>query len=602
MPLNFTDRTDFDNAERGLIAPLERSLVTSSRGRVVWDPGAYEFLTGDCPPTVNPSLWRQGQLCAVGGLFAVADGIYQVRALDISNMTIVEGERGIIVIDPLVSPETAATALALYSAHRGARPVTGVIYTHSHVDHFGGVGGVLPDGAGDVPILAPIGFLEHAVAENVYAGTAMIRRAAYMYGQTLERGPTGHVGCGLGLAPSLGRPGLLAPTRDITQTGQTEAIDGVTMVFQLTPGTEAPAEMNFFFPQHGALCMAENATHNMHNLLTLRGALVRDPRLWSGYLNEAIELFGADADVAFASHHWPTWGAAAIVEYLREQRDLYAYLHDQTLRRINRGETGVEIAETFELSPGLDAAWHARGYYGSVSHNVKAIYQRYMGWFDGHPSSLWPHPPEAAAARYVEVIGGQEAVLDKAKAYAGVGDLRFAAELLKHAVFADPTDTAAREELASVYEQLAYGAENAVWRYFYLTGATELREGAPRRGAIDSSSEMTSALTIEQLFAAMAIRVDGRRAADVAIVIDWHFRDTSTTVRLELSNGALIQTANPTRPADVDLRLTLTKAQLLGVLAGAGTDGIDTTGDLGALDRLLGLLDRPDPSFAIVTP
>jgi alkyl sulfatase BDS1-like metallo-beta-lactamase superfamily hydrolase len=602
MPPDFSDQTDFRNARRGHIAPLDPRVITNARGRVVWDPGAYDFLQGDCPSSVHPSLWRQGQLCAIGGLFEVTDGIYQVRSLDISNMTIVEGDQGIIVIDPLISPETAAAALALYVAHRGQRPVTGVIYTHSHVDHFGGVRGILPDDGADVPILAPVGFLEHAVAENVYAGIAMTRRANYMYGSLLERGPTGQVGTGLGLAPSTGRPGLVAPTVDIAETGQTEVIDGVPIVFQLTPGTEAPAEMNFHFPRHRALCMAENATHNLHNLLTLRGALVRDPRLWSRYLNDAIELFAADSDVAFASHHWPTWGTDDVVGYLREQRDLYAFLHDQTLRRLNRGETGMEIAEDFELSPRLDAAWHARGYYGSVSHNVKAIYQRYMGWFDGHPSSLWAHPPVAAATRYVEVIGGQEAVVDKARGYVRAGDLRFAAELLKHAVFADPDDAAARAELAAVYERLGFGAENAVWRQFYLTGALELREGVRSVGVANVGSDMVGALTIEQLFDTMAIRVDGARAADTAIVIDWHLTDGGMTVRLELSNGALIQTENPTRTADVDLTLTLTKPQLLGVMAGAGLEGVHHDGDPGALERLLGLLDGPDPQFAIVTP
>ena len=596
------DRQDFDDAERGRIDALDPCVVKAADGRVVWDLEAYSYLDGECPDTVHPSLWRQAQLCAKHGLFEVTGGIYQVRGMDLSNMTIIEGDTGVIVVDPLISAETAAAGMALYRRNRGDRPVTGVIYTHSHVDHFGGVQGVLPDGAGDVPILAPDGFLAHAVSENVYAGGAMNRRAAYMYGALLDKSPTGQVSTGLGLATSEGSVGLIAPTVDITHTGQEETIDGVRIVFQVTPGTEAPAEMNFHFPDHRALCMAENATHNLHNLLTLRGALVRDPRVWSRYLNEAIELFGADTDVAFASHHWPTWGTERIIRFLSEQRDLYAYLHDQTLRMVNNGATGMEIAEDIQLPPVLDAAWHARGYYGSVSHNVKAIYQSYMGWFDGNPTSLWQHPPQAVATRYVDVIGGRQAVLDKARSYAESGDLRFAAELLKHAVFADPADDTAKEALAGVYERLGYGAENATWRSFYLSGALELRKGARPPALSDLGAGMAGALTIDQLFDAVAIRIDGPRAAAESLIIDWRFTDTGTAVRLALSNGALIQTRNPRSRADADLTLTLTKAQLLGLLAGHGLDGIEHTGDPATLARLMALLDTPDPAFPIVTP
>ncbi|TVT51584.1 MBL fold metallo-hydrolase [Amycolatopsis rhizosphaerae] len=601
MGLDYADRTDFDNATRGLVDRLDPCTVEAADGRLVWDLRPYDFLDGERPDTVHPGLWRQARLCRVHGLFEVTGGIYQVRGLDISNMTLVEGNTGVIVIDPLTSAETAAAAIALYRRNRGNRPVTGVIYTHSHIDHFGGVPGVLPEGAGEVPILAPEGFLAHAVSENVYAGTAMARRASYMYGAPLGASPAGQVSNGLGIALSRGSIGLIAPTTDITHTGQEETVDGVRMVFQLTPGTEAPAEMNFHFPGHRALCLAENATHNLHNLLTLRGAQVRDPRRWSRYLNEAIELFASGTDVAFASHHWPTWGTGEIVRFLTEQRDLYAFLHDQTLRLLNNGLTGAEIAERFTLPPALESAWHARGYYGSVSHNVKAVYQRYLGWFDGHPSSLWPHPPEAAAVRYVEVIGGQQAVRDKARRYADEGDLRFAAELLKHAVFADPGDDAAREALAEVYEKLGYGSENATWRTFYLTGAHELRHGVERL-PLTPSRGLLEALTVEQVFDALAIRVDGLRAAAESLVIDWRFTDSGTTVRLALSHGALIQTGNPKSTVRPDLTLTLAKRQLPGLLAGQGLDDIGHEGDLSALTRLRGLLQTPDESFPIVTP
>ena len=602
MPLDYEDRTDFENAERGLIDKLDPCIIKDADGKVVWDLESYSYLDGERPETVHPSLWRQAQLLKIQGLFEVTEGIYQVRGLDLSNITFVEGDTGVIAIDPLISAECAAAALALYRKNRGDRPISAVIYTHSHADHFGGVKGILPDGAGDVPIIAPVGFLEHAVSENVYAGVAMNRRAAYMYGSILERSATGQVSTGLGLATSEGALGLLAPTVDITTTGEEHVIDGVRIVFQMTPGTEAPSEMNFHFPDRRALCMAENATHNLHNLLTLRGAQVRDPRIWSHYLDEAVELYAEDSDVVFASHHWPTWGTAELTRYLREQRDFYAYLHDQTVRMLNSGMTGMEIAEDFPLPDGLDSAWHTRGYYGSVSHNVKAIYQRYLGWYDGNPSSLWQHPPAAAASRYVEAIGGREAILAKAAAYADDGDLRFAAELLKHAVFDDPSDEAGKHALADVYERLGYGAENATWRSFYLAGAEELRKGVQPLTISDLGAGMAAALTVEQLFDTLAIRIDGPKAAEHSIVIDLNFTDGNGRVRLSLSNGALIQTPEPRSKVEADLTLTLTKMQLLGLMAGQGLGDIEQSGDTGVLVTLLGLLDTPDPVFAIVTP
>lgn len=595
--LPFDDRSDFEDADRGFIAKLDPSVVTAADGRVVWDNDAYAFLAEDCPDTANPSLWRQGQLCAKQGLYQVADGIYQVRGLDLSNMTLVEGDRGVIVIDPLVSAETAAAALGLYREHRADRPVTAVIYTHSHVDHFGGVEGVVTD---EVPIVAPEGFMEHAVSENVYAGLAMSRRAAYMYGFLLPKGPAGHIGTGLGITNSTGSIGLIPPTLDITHTGQEETLDGVPIRFQLTPGTEAPAEMNFLFPQHRALCMAENATHNLHNILTLRGALVRDARVWARYLQEAIRLFADEADVAFASHHWPTWGRERIVTWLSEQRDLYAYLHDQTLRLLNAGYTGIEIAEMIQMPPAIEAAWHARGYYGSVSHNVKAIYQRYMGWFDGNPASLWELPPEESAVRYAECLGGVDAVVEKARTYVDAGDLRFAAQLLKHAVFADPTHTEAKDLLAHTFERLGHGAENGPWRNFYLMGATELREGIVA-SPVQTNVGMAAALSVEQLFDSIAIRVDGPRAWSERLTIDWHVTDLDEHHRMTLSNGVLIHYRDP-EPSEVDLTLTLTKQQLLGMLASGSVEGIEHEGDLGAIGRLMAVLEEQHPDFAIVTP
>ena len=603
--LPFADRQDFEDADRGFLGALEPGVVHAADGRVVWDNDAYGFLAGDAPATVHPSLWRQSQLSARQGLYEVVEGIYQVRGLDLSNITFVEGDTGVIVIDPLISTETAAAALGLYRAHRGERAVVAVIYTHSHVDHFGGVFGVTSQAdvdAGRVAVIAPEGFVGHAVSENVYAGTAMSRRAGYMYGAVLERGPAGQVGAGLGQTTSSGEVGLIVPTLEITTTGEAHVIDGVEIEFQMAPGTEAPAEMHFYFPGRRALCMAENATHTLHNLLTLRGALVRDPHVWSTYLTEAIETFGDRADVAFASHHWPTWGGDRIVEFLGTQRDLYAYLHDQTLRLINQGFTGAEIAELIELPPALEQAWNTRGYYGSISHNVKAIYQRYMGWFDGNPARLWPHPPAELATRYVDALGGLDRVVELAQAAFDAGDFRWAATLLDHAVFADEAHAAARALYADTLEQLAYGAENGTWRNFFLSGATELREGNFGTPTATSAPAIVAQLTPEQLFDAIAISVDGPKAWDLTIALDVTFTDLDANYRATLHNGVFIYVERAADAASADATLTTTKPRLIALVGGdLASPGLDITGDAGVLQALLGVLDRGDPSFAIVT-
>src|SRR6201986_1855547 len=536
--LPFGDTADFEAADRGLIDAGD-PVVRDEAGQVIWDNGSYGFLTGEAPDTVHPSLWRQSTLVARQGLFEVTGGIYQVRGYDLSNMSVIEGNTGIIVIDPLISTETATAALGLYRKHRGDRPVVAVIHSHSHADHFGGVKGVVSQAdvdAGQVQIIAPDGFVGHAIAENVYAGTAMARRAGYMYGAALPRGPKGGVGAGLGQTTSTGTVTLIDPTVTITTTGQELTVDGVRMVFQMAPGTEAPAEMHFYFPDRRALCMAENATHNLHNLLTLRGALVRDPHVWAHYLTEAIELFAGQSDVVFASHHWPTWGTPNIIEFLSVQRDLYAYLHDQTLRLLNQGYTGPEISEMIELPPALERVWHTHGYYGSVSHNVKAIYQRYMGWFDGNPGRLWPHTPEELAPRYVDAMGGIGRVVELAQAAFDSGDFRWAATLLDHAVFTDSNHAAARALYADTLEQLAYGAENATWRNFFLSGAAELRDGNFGTALTAASMSMLNQLTAEQLFDGFALRVDGPRSWDLNIAIDISFADLATNYRLTLRN------------------------------------------------------------------
>lgn len=601
--LPFDDVTDFENADRGFIGALVPAVVTDSEGRTVWDNDAYDFLKAECPDTANPSLWRQAQLTAKQGLYEVTDGIYQVRGLDLSNMTLVEGERGVVVIDPLISTETAAAALALYREHRGDRPVTGLIYTHSHGDHFGGARGVLPGGTEEgVPILAPEGFLEHAVSENVYAGNAMTRRAVFMYGDRLPKAPDGQIGAGLGMTTSTGTVTLIPPTVDITATGQEETVDGVRIVFQLTPGTEAPAEMNFLFPDKRALCLAENATHNMHNILTLRGAVVRDSRIWSRYLDEAIEYFGDGYDVAFASHHWPTWGRENVVSFLSVQRDLYAYMHDQTLRLLNDGLTGPEIAEELQLPPALENSWHARGYYGSLSHNVKAVYQRYLGWFNGNVATLWEHPPVELAKRYVDSMGGPDETLAKARAYADSGDLRFAVTVLNHLVFAEPGRTDAKESLAAVYDRLGHGAENGPWRNFYLSSAMELRHGVNASLLDMANPEMVKALTTEMLIDSIAVRIDGPRAWGEDLTIDLVLTDEGAHHRLTLHNGALThrRVTDPRTPAG--LTLTLTKPQLVAVLAGRAPDTLSTAGSPALLSRLFSYVTKADNAFAVVTP
>ena len=603
----FEDTRDFEDADRGFIGAKHPCVIKAADGRVVWDNDVYAFLDGDAPTTVHPSLWRQSSLVAKQGLYEVVEGIYQVRGFDLSNITFVEGDTGIIVIDPLVSTEVAAAALALYRQHRGDRAVTAVIYTHSHVDHFGGVLGVTTQAdvdAGTVPVLAPEGFVEHAVQENVYAGTAMARRAGYMYGAVLERGPQGQVGCGLGQTPSTGEVALIVPTLDIRETGEKHTIDGVEIEFQMAPGTEAPAEMHFYFPRYRALCMAENATHNLHNLLTLRGALVRDPHGWAGYLTEAIDTFTDRADVVFASHHWPTWGKDNMVEFLSLQRDLYAYLHDQTLRQLNQGYTGIEIAETFAMPPALERAWHTRGYYGSVSHNVKAVYQRYMGWFDGNPARLWPHPPEAIGPRYVAAMGGIDKVVEIAQGAFDGGDFRWAATLLDHAIFTDESHGGARQLYADTLEQLAYGAETATWRNFFLAGATELRDGNFGTPTQVSSTSMASQLSPEQMFDVLAISVNGPRAWNLDIAIDVTFLDTATNYRITLRNGVLVyrKIAADAGTAQATVALA-TKVRLLTLAAGDNTSpGLEITGDPEVLASLVGVLDKPDPDFNIVTP
>ncbi len=482
--LPFGDTQDFEDARRGFLGTLPEVEITNDQGRVVWSLRGYAFLDDEhAPPTVNPSLWRQARLNMHHGLFQVTDRIYQVRGFDISNMTLIEGERGLIVIDPLISTEVARAGLDLYTRHRGRRPVTAVIYTHSHTDHYGGVRGVVGDGdvrAGRVEIWAPDRFMEEIVAETVLAGTAMIRRAQFQFGATLPKGPRGQVDAGLGKVTSRGTVTLIPPTRTVEAPIEAHRIDGIEIVFQLAPETEAPAEMHMFYPAFRALNLAENATHNLHNIYPIRGAQARDANAWARYLNEAMDRFGRDTDVVFAQHHWPVWDNRRVLDYLGKQRDLYKYLHDQTVRLMNHGYKAAEIAERLTVPKGLASTWHARGYYGTLSHNAKAVYQRYIGWYDANPANLNPLPPVERGKKYVEYMGGAGAVIRRAREDFAKGEYRFVAEAMSHVVFADPSNTDARRLGADALEQLGYVAESATWRNAYLLGAHRHQLGVLR--------------------------------------------------------------------------------------------------------------------------
>ena len=611
MHLDFGDRSDFERASRGLLAALEPPIINGPGARPVWDLEAFGFLADDCPATVNPSLWRQAQVNLHHGLFEVTPGIYQVRGYDISNITFVRSETGWIVIDPLTVAETAAAARQLVDTHFGERPIVAVIYTHSHLDHFGGVRGIVSDtevADGRVQIIAPSGFLEAAVSENVIAGPAMRRRATYMYGILLPSGADAHVDCGLGKQMPFGTSGLIAPTIDITQTGQTLVIDGVTVEFQLTPGTEAPAEMNFYFPQFKALCMAENCSATMHNLYTPRGAEIRDALGWSRYINEALELFLDRSDVTFASHHWPRWGNADIARWLGGQRDLYRYLHDETMRLANHGLTAPEIAEEIEVPPALASEWFNRGYYGTINHNVKAIYQKYLGWFDGNPANLHPHPPTATAERMVRYMGGADAVLAKARADYAAGDYRWVAQVCNHLVFADASNTEARQLQAAALEQLGYQTESAVWRDFYLMGAQELRSGTPAVKGVrpTATADTMRAMTPQMVLDLCAMKLNGPNALGEVMQLEFRFNNGWST-RLVLNNGVVHYSER--RSADPDATITTTPFAL-GSMANALTTLADElangstviTGDVATFERFLGLLDQFELFFAIIEP
>jgi alkyl sulfatase BDS1-like metallo-beta-lactamase superfamily hydrolase len=610
--LPFGDTSDFDAANKGFIAPLPSAVIKGSAGNLIWDPQKYGFIKdAAAPDTVNPSLWRQSRLINVSGLFEVTDGIYQVRNQDLSNMTIIEGSEGITVIDPLVSEETAKAALDLYYSKRGRKPVKAVVYTHSHVDHYGGVRGIVSEDdlkSEKVKIYAPEGFLDAAVSENVMAGTAMSRRASYMYGNLLRADPKGQVGAGLGTTTSAGTVTLIPPTNIIKETGHKEKIDGLTYEFLMAPGSEAPAEMMWFVEEKKAMEAAEDATHTLHNTYSLRGAKIRDPLSWSKYLNQALVMWGGKVDVVFAQHHWPTWGNDKVVAFLKSQRDLYRFINDQTLRMVNHGMTMREVADALKLPDSLADVWANRGYYGSVYHDVAATYVLYLGWFDGNPATLHELPPVDASKKYVEFMGGADEVLKKAKTSYDKGEYRWVAQVVHHVVFADPNNQAAKKLEADALEQLGYQAESGPWRNFYLSGAQELRNGVAKLPTPNTASPDTvRAMSLDLFFDYLGVRLNSERAGNARAKLNFDFGQGGNYL-VELENGVLNHTANM-KADNADTTITLTRETLNNIMLqqtklddAISSGAVKISGDQTKLRDLVSYLDTFEFWFNIVTP
>lgn len=610
--LPWDDTSEAELSDRGFIATREDPIITGSDGAKVFDLNAYDFTDGPAAETMNPSLWRHLSLLKKHGLYEVTPGIWQVRGFDISVMSIIQGETGYIIVDPLTVTESSAAAMELVKQHLGDKPIHAVIYTHSHGDHFGGVKGIVDVAdvdSGKIQIIAPEGFMEHAVSENLIAGPAMSRRANFQFGSRLEPGPAGQGGAGIGTGIPRGTISLIAPTHSITETGETMVIDGVEIEFQLTPGTEAPAEMNFYLPQLRALCLAENANATMHNVLPPRGSLVRDAKAWADYLTESIDRYAEKTDVMFVSHGWPRWGQAEITDYMSNHRDAYKYLHDQTVRLMNKGYTATEIAEVIALPETLASKWYNRGYYGTMSHNSKAVYQRYLGWYDGNPANLNPWPPEEAGKRYVTAMGGAKKALKIAQTAYDKGDYRWAAQVASHIVFSDDTQVKARELLAKSFEQMGYQAEGSLWRNMYLTGAAEAREAPTDRQISTVSPDMIGAITTPQVFDMLAIRVDPEKARGVEASVAFVFPDRGETRFVTVRNSVLVhEEGNAGTP---DATITIPRPAFLAMLFAGQTPAalreagiMKVEGNEAATGALMSVFDAADtgPPFEIVTP
>ncbi len=609
--LPFADQQAFTDAQHGFVAQLPDGKVTNDDGSVAWDMSAYRFLDQEAAPdTVNPSLWRQAQLNNIHGLFKVTDGLYQIRGMDLANMTIIEGDTGLIIIDPLLSPSTAKAGLELYYQNRPKKPVVAVLYTHNHVDHWGGVKGVLDEAdvkAGKAHVYAPAGFMEHAVSENIIAGPAMSRRATYQFGATLPPGERGHVDTGLGKALSHGSRSLIAPT-DTVPDNASLTIDGIEIQFQMAHGSEAESEMMMYFPKFKVLDTGEVTSQHMHNVYTIRGAAVRDASAWSHYIDLALERFGDKTDVLIGQHHWPVWDQEATKQFLSAQRDMYKYIHDQSVRMINKGYLPGDIAEQIKLPESLDQQWYARGYYGTLSHNAKAIYQRYMGWYDANPANLNPLPPEQNAAKTVAYMGGADKVIEQARKDFDNGEYRWVASVMNQVVFAEPENQAARELGADALEQLGYQAEAGTWRGAYLTGAMELRNGPTEATEGSLSPDVLQALDTGMFFDLMAVRLDADKAAGKHLVINWQLSDTEENYRLNLEHSTLTYRENEQDDA-AQATVVMTRETLNQILLRRTTfpdavkaGEITISGEPSAFFGLLQMLEVPSGNFPIVEP
>jgi alkyl sulfatase BDS1-like metallo-beta-lactamase superfamily hydrolase len=609
--LDLDDQQDFEDAMRGMLAAAPNEAVFSESGVQVWDAGAYDFINGPAPDTVNPSLWRQAKLNNIRGLFEVAPGIYQLRGFDLANSTLIRGETGWILVDPLTTLETTESAMAFAEQHLGKINLSGIIFTHSHIDHFGGVLALInaeQAAANKVPIIAPSGFMAESTSENIIAGPAMTRRGSYMFGNGLERSVTGHVDTGLGKQVVYGSTSILQPTVVIDRPESSMTIDGVAFDFFNMPGSEAPAELTFYLPQHRAFCGAEVLSHVMHNVLTLRGAKVRDALLWSDYIGQSIERLD-DVEIFFNSHHWPTWGHERIITQMQQQQDMYKFIHDQTVRLANYGYTPREIAEKLQLPKSLAGNFHLRGYYGTLSHNSKAVYQHYFGWYEGNPAQLNPLPPEESARRYVEFMGGSKAILERVALSIQRGEYRWVAEVLNKVVFAEPDNTAAKLQLAEAYRQLGYQAESGPWRDIYLSAAMELTEERSR-GYYDPvfAKAFLQQVPLDQFMKALTVRLDADKADSETMVLNVLFTEQQKNYVLTLRNSVLHYQQKPPR-ADADVSLALSKRLFVDILIGQvsvpqliTSDEIEVDGSVLKLLKFFSLLGDSNDNFNIVTP
>ncbi len=610
--LDFDNKTEYEFATKGLIDAPEELELKDADGKVIWSQKAYSFVDNyeKCPSTVNPSLWENTKNNHAYGLFEVCENIYQVRGYDMANLTLIKGDTGWIVFDPLMSVECTVAAMQLVEKNLGKLPVKAVVISHPHVDHYGGIKGVITDeqaadstlsleeqlASGLIPIIVPEGFVEHAVSENVYAGKGMGRRASYQYGVFLEESETGKMAMGIGMGQSTGTVSFIRPTYEIRNTGEVYTIDGVKMEFQMTPGTEAPAEMNIWFPEMKALWVAENCTATLHNLYTLRGAQIRDGNAWAKYITEAIALYGSDVQVSFQSHNWPHWGNEFVNDYLADTAAVYKFINDQTLTYINQGYTSDEISNMIELPDELAKNWYTRQYYGTVAHNSKAVYQKYMGWYDANPVNLNPLEPTESAKKWVEYLGDTDEVLRKAKEDFEKGEYQWVAEVTNVIVFADPDNTAARLLCADALEQLGYQAESGTWRNAYLSAALELRNGnASEKGKnAKPDGSVLKNMTAEMIFDYIGILLDKQALADEDFVINFNLTDTNEKIMLRFNNGALLQYHN-TSSESADLTVTCPKNALVFVIQ-RNTDGINASmkleGDATKLQLILDNLNQ----------